>query len=613
MPLILNWLLRLLPTNPICLRIIRNGSRRSRQLMIRGGFLGALILVSFLILIFNAAPSGDALSLRALASVGAMIFTGVSVLEILLVCLLTPVFMAGAISHESNPRTWDILLTTPLNSLQIVLGNLFGRWFFVLALLLSTLPLFLILRYFGGVPSTSIIGGFLIAAMTSLFVASVAITLSVTRLGGRKAVFSFYVAIVVLIFATWACDNQMRTPVPGTSGATWTTVFTPLNPFLALEVLLSSRTYMPHDGVESSWLTRLWLGSPVATFNWLCALSSFAMIVFSTICVRVLARNGGTETMLRRLVGLPPPEAIQRDPQPVGRNAVAWREARRGAGGLTERLARWSFAGFAIAATIVLLGMHQNGAMSLGGLRNSLGFLLLGEISLVTLVAVNLSATAVSREREDGSLDIILTTPIQPGPYLRGKHRGLIRYLLPMILVPIASLLLVLLYEAFGGFGTPTTTPEVMASGTNVEVPLFQWEAAVAFTLMFTPFIGCCVMIGLLWSIRSRGTIGSIVAAVLIIGSLMGLLSLCAVPIMQYQLGPMIAAISPVNLILAGLDPTGWMPGALGGGGTLGSMGLWILGSGVFACGAYTFLAVLLHRHMSRTFMMTVRQLAGTS
>ena len=50
--------------------------------------------------------------------------------------------LAGAIAQESNPRTWDILLTTPLSSMQMVLGNIFGRLFFVLALqCMSTLAI----------------------------------------------------------------------------------------------------------------------------------------------------------------------------------------------------------------------------------------------------------------------------------------------------------------------------------------------------------------------------------------------------------------------------------------------------------------------------------------
>ena len=63
-----------------------------------------------------------------------------------------------------------------------------------------------------------------------------------------------------------------------------------------------------------------------------------------------------------------------------------------------------------------------------------------------------LSAFAVSREREDGTLDIILSTPIQPGPYIAGKLRGLIQYLMPMILVPTLTMLIiaVFVWRCFG-------------------------------------------------------------------------------------------------------------------------------------------------------------------
>ncbi|MCH8343359.1 MAG: hypothetical protein IH983_05170, partial [Planctomycetes bacterium] len=132
MPAFLNWLLRLVPTNPICMRLVQGGSRRRRHLLIRSGYLAVMIVILLFAMLSNlqGAPS-----VRELAVGAAKTFTLISYLQIGLICLLTPIFMAGAIAQEANPRTWDILLTTPLNNLQIVLGNLFGRLFFILALL----------------------------------------------------------------------------------------------------------------------------------------------------------------------------------------------------------------------------------------------------------------------------------------------------------------------------------------------------------------------------------------------------------------------------------------------------------------------------------------------
>ena len=44
MPAILNWLLRLLPTNPICMRLVQGGSRRIRHLYLRSGYLAVMII-----------------------------------------------------------------------------------------------------------------------------------------------------------------------------------------------------------------------------------------------------------------------------------------------------------------------------------------------------------------------------------------------------------------------------------------------------------------------------------------------------------------------------------------------------------------------------------------
>ena len=41
----------------------------------------------------------------------------------------------------------------------------------------------------------------------------------------------------------------------------------------------------PHDldVTQSSWLARIWLGQPIATFCWLCTLISLFLIAFSTV------------------------------------------------------------------------------------------------------------------------------------------------------------------------------------------------------------------------------------------------------------------------------------------------------------------------------------------
>ena len=202
MPAALRWLFNLGPTNPIVVRLVLGGSRRTRHMYVRSAYLAVLIVV----LLARLLLAQDAPNLRDLAAASASAFELVAYLQVGLICVIAPVFMAGAIAQEANPRTWDILLTTPLSNLQIVLGSLGGRLFFIIALLLSGLPLFSVLLIFGGVPVSSVFLSFATAAFTALFVGSIAVAMSVLRIGGRKAIFGFVIGVIAFLVAAYALD-----------------------------------------------------------------------------------------------------------------------------------------------------------------------------------------------------------------------------------------------------------------------------------------------------------------------------------------------------------------------------------------------------------------------
>ena len=620
MPAFLNWLLRLLPTNPICMRLVQGGSRRPRHLWIRSGYLGLMIFV----LLAAMLPMGVGRSVREIATRGAQIFTLISYLQVGLICLLTPIFMAGAISQEANPRTWDIMLTTPLGNLQIVLGNLFGRLFFVLALLFSTLPLFAVTQYFGGVPGESIFASYAIAGSSSLLVAAIAVTLSVNRTAGRRAVFWFYTAVIMYLFITYAGDLRLRVLAPGAIRAQLTTFFTPLNPFLALEVLLKSNIYVPHDmtGAGASWITRMWLSRPITTFCWLCVVLSGVLIAYSTLQVRLVGSATGSIPWHRRLLGLGAQGAVERPARPVGHNPIAWRESAARGKTLAAIVARWSFVALGIGVGLALIALYHFGGFQgtaqkqLENLQLAIVTVLAAEVLVIVLVALNTSATAVSREREDGTLDLILATPIQPGPYLVGKLRGLIQYLLPLILVPTVTMLMLAVYVLARGFGREvmlTNVPLPGTTGSLAQIPLVLPEGAITLPLVLIPFVAVCVMVGLHWSIKSKGTIGSVIAAVMVVGVLAGVLGLCGLAAGKQMpvLGAVVTSLSPLNLLIAIVKPALMIPVSLTNNPERGRLALFV-GAAV-AAAAYGFGVYLMHTTMKRSFMMTVRRLAGTT
>ena len=182
------WLWRLVPANPLIVRTVHGASRRKRHLWVRMTYLAVLIALVLIGLLTENGLSTN-ISLSQMAKAGMKVFAFVSYAQVALTCLLAPIFMAGTIAQEQAGKTYDILLTTPLSNLQIVVGSLLGRLFFVLALIASGLPLFAVLLIFGGVAVSSVFVAFAVAALVALGVGSVAVTLSVLRAGGRKAVF----------------------------------------------------------------------------------------------------------------------------------------------------------------------------------------------------------------------------------------------------------------------------------------------------------------------------------------------------------------------------------------------------------------------------------------
>src|SRR5439155_25935047 len=199
------YLWRLVPANPILLRVVEAGGKRRRDLFVRCGYLALLILVVIFALV-GAGSVGGA-SLGELAKVSARMFQQMSYLQLGLVALLAPVFTAGAITQEKDSQTYDILLATPLTNGQIVLGSLMSRLFFVIALLVSGIPIFSITQIFGGVAIRSIILSFLIAAATATVTGALAMAIATFKVGTLRTIFSFYMFVAILLVGTFLLDR----------------------------------------------------------------------------------------------------------------------------------------------------------------------------------------------------------------------------------------------------------------------------------------------------------------------------------------------------------------------------------------------------------------------
>lgn len=618
MPVILRWMLRLGPTNPIAVRLVQNGSRRMRHLYIRSAYLAVLIIGLLWMLLISTQQS--TLDYRQLALAGATSFTRIAYLQVFLICVLSPVFMGGAIAQEASPRSWEVLLTTPMTAMEIVLGNLFGRLFFVLALLAASLPLFAITQYFGGVPGEAIFASYLVAGAAALVVGAIAIALSVSRLVGKRAFFIFYVCVVSYLAVTIALDVWLRgrglgAPTPlGNSGVTWMTA---LNPFLALHALLNPTTYATWPEGSHQGLAAWFLERPVMTWCTGSTLLSLLFVVGSALTVR----TGGLATLMsdesgvpfwRRMLRLPPRGSEHRAPKSVWHNPIAWREAASRNATPGKIAAKYLFLALGLAFGVMLVVLYGRGVLSMSDYRFALLATLWAEVAIIALVAINTSATAISREREDGTLDVLLTTPIRPGDYLRGKLRGLVQFLLPLLAVPFGTMLAASVHVMMGGSKLGAAIEKTTAGTVSIEVPVVLPEAAFLMPLVLIPLMAFCVMVGLQWSLKSKGTLSSVVGTIAVVGAVSGVVGLCAWNAMSNiaVIGPLIGALSPGSLLNAFVQPVDAMTGTLSRGNP-GEARL-ALGVGCALSGAIWAGACYgIHANMVRTFDVTVRKLAG--
>ena len=126
----------------------------------------------------RSVTSGFGGSLSASADIGRQLFTALMLLLTLIVLVLAPASTAGAISLEREKQTLDLLATTPISSLAIVLGKLLSALSWVFLLLLASIPVSALVFTFGGVAPDDLVRGYLVLVVSAIGFGSVGLFVS---------------------------------------------------------------------------------------------------------------------------------------------------------------------------------------------------------------------------------------------------------------------------------------------------------------------------------------------------------------------------------------------------------------------------------------------------
>lgn len=163
-------------SNPVLTRELRGRIRGWRALIILIVYLSITGLITFLVYAAGASSFSRGVNdVEAGRGIGKAIFITVMVATLVQVCVITPALTAGAISGEKERQSYDLLITTLLSPLQIILGKLASALAFAMLLIFASLPMAGLAFLFGGVSGTELLIGVVGLAATAICYATIGV------------------------------------------------------------------------------------------------------------------------------------------------------------------------------------------------------------------------------------------------------------------------------------------------------------------------------------------------------------------------------------------------------------------------------------------------------
>jgi ABC-type transport system involved in multi-copper enzyme maturation permease subunit len=153
------------------------------------------------------------------AIVGRGVFSGLMMLQTLMIAVLAPAATAGAISSEREHQTLELLTVTPISSIAIVVGKLFSALAWVFVLVLASIPVTALVFVFGGVAPDDVVRGYAVLLATVIGLGSIGIFFSaLTRRTGASTGLTFVATLVLMVGSVFAFFFLASTNDVGSNG-----------------------------------------------------------------------------------------------------------------------------------------------------------------------------------------------------------------------------------------------------------------------------------------------------------------------------------------------------------------------------------------------------------
>lgn len=424
-------------TGPIFDKELRVSSRRRRNYVLRFVYLALLTLFVVLIWVNVMPTSGrpaDSATISRMSEAGKAITMTIVWFQFCATQILAVVMLSTSISDEIYHRTLGVLMTTPINSLQIVMGKLFSKLWQLLILVAVSFPVLAIIRVLGGVPWSYLISSMCITLTAVIFAGSFSLLFSIRRRRAYAVILkTFFVGAFLYAFMPYVLGALFIEVLDANEGLVASLLFL-INPIAtqgACTAMMFSPRGMP-PGMFFSW--------PV---HCLVMLGASALVLARAVQVvrKVALRQavGQTDLFSRRkqkktdakaAQGQAVKEISQGPIRRVTGQPVVWKE-------LKTPLLRGGRIRAIIGVVFTLLCLLVTYGLCLDELQYSethtiyaCVFVFLGLVSTAVL-----SATSITSEKESRSWPILLATPLSSGEIIMGKAIGSFRRCLPIWLL----------------------------------------------------------------------------------------------------------------------------------------------------------------------------------
>jgi len=147
----------------------------------------------------NLSSGFGATGFSASSEIGRQLFLAIVFLLTLITLILAPASTAGAISLEREKQTLDLLTTTPISSLAIILGKLLSALSWIFLLLAASIPIVALVFTFGGVAPDDVLRSYLILIGTAFCYGAIGLFVSALV---KRTQAATIINLVTVIFLT---------------------------------------------------------------------------------------------------------------------------------------------------------------------------------------------------------------------------------------------------------------------------------------------------------------------------------------------------------------------------------------------------------------------------